>query len=178
MAQLVMNWCNDGTPAQAPVFPAGVELKTIPQIENGVQEWLDIVNHMEQHGVANNDEKLYQDVMIGRPDYSEDKCFFLTVDGKPAATVTVLCDYAKKAGTIHMVSCKPGFRGMGLGSLLSDVAMYTLKNEGMETASLRTDDWRIPAIKTYLRIGMKPDLVSEPDYVARWDAIMAIVNGK
>ena len=48
--------------------------------------------------------------------------------------------------------------------------------EGMETARLRTDDWRIPAIKTYLKIGFEPDLTSEPDYKERWEKIFEIIK--
>ncbi len=54
--------------------------------------------------------------------------------------------------------------------MLNKVAVETLKNEGMETAYLTTDDWRIPAIKSYLRIGFEPD-VSTEDFAMRWEKI-------
>ena len=75
-----------------------------------------------------------------------------------------------------MVACKPEFRGRRLGHLLNDIALYTLKKEGMETAHLTTDDWRIPAIKTYLKAGFTPDLESEPDFRERWDKIHSAIN--
>ena len=77
---------------------------------------------------------------------------------------------------MHMVGCKPEFRGLGIGGILSELTEYVFKKEGMQTATLKTDDWRIPAIKTYLKIGYKPDLVSEPDYKERWDKIYQIIN--
>ena len=45
----------------------------------------------------------------------------------------------------------------------------------MQTAYLTTDDWRIPAIKSYLRIGFTPDISTE-DFKARWDEIFKIIE--
>ena len=47
MAQLRMIWKNDGVRPCELVFPDGVELKTLPEIEGGVGAWLDIVGYME-----------------------------------------------------------------------------------------------------------------------------------
>jgi hypothetical protein len=44
----------------------------------------------------------------------------------------------------------------------------------MQTAFLTTDDWRIPAIKSYIRAGFIPDLSTE-DFKARWEKIYAII---
>ena len=50
-----------------------------------------------------------------------------------------------------------------------------LKEQGMEMAYLTTDDWRIPAIKSYLRIGFEPDL-SNDDFKTRWTKILTDLN--
>mgnify|MGYP003312674325 CR=1 FL=1 len=105
-------------------------------------------------------------------------CFILKVDGVCAASITVICDYEKKDGYIHMVACKPEFRGRGLGNLLNDVALWVLKTEGMQTAYLTTDDWRIPAIKTYLKASFEPDTETCPDYKERWEKIFEKINSK
>ena len=53
-----------------------------------------------------------------------------------------------------------------------------MKTAGMQTASLKTDDFRVAAIKVYLGVGFRPDLSTE-DFVQRWDAIFsAIKNAK
>jgi mycothiol synthase len=75
-----------------------------------------------------------------------------------------------------MVACKPDFRGRGLGHLLNDLALYTLKTRRMQTAWLTTDDWRLPAIRTYLKAGFRPDLDTEPDFSPRWKAIFEIIG--
>ena len=45
----------------------------------------------------------------------------------------------------------------------------------MKTAHLTTDDWRLPAIKTYLNVGFKPD-VSDDEFKARWEKVFEQIN--
>ena len=77
-----------------------------------------------------------------------------------------------------MVACKPDFRGMGIGHILNNIAVNVLKTKGMKTAYLTTDDWRLPAIKTYLKAGFTPDLTTEPDFKERWNKIFALITNK
>lgn len=177
MKQLILNWRNDGIAPQQPCFPEGVELKTFPQLQNGEKAWLDIVRYMYPGEQEITEKGFYDRVMIARPYYDEKMCYFLMVNGEPAATITVICDYGAKNGYIHMVSCKPQFRGKGLGTLMNVIAVDVLKTAGMQTAYLTTDDWRIPAIKSYLKAGFLPDLESEPDYKERWNKIYDIIRG-
>ena len=169
MAQLIMRWKNDHTPAKPLVLPAGVTVKTFPELENATGHWLDIVQYMWQE-IRELPDDYFQRAM-DRPFFQESQCHFLLVDGIPAATITVICNPETKEGYIHMVSSKPEFRGRGLGHLLNDVATQILKREGMETAYLTTDDWRIPAIKSYLKADFYPDLETEPDFKERWKKI-------
>lgn len=76
---------------------------------------------------------------------------------------------------IHMVACKEEFRGRGFGTLLNTLALKVLKDEGMETAYLTTDDWRVPAIKSYLRAGFRP-VIPDDETDARWKAVFEKIN--
>ena len=174
MEQLKMFWNNDGKEVSMPEIPDGLSIINLPNLENAVEEWLDIV----QYGLSDKREtaEYYKSTMTDLPNYSEDKCFFVLKNGVPTSTITIVCDYEKKHGLIHMVACKPEFRGMGIGTLLSKLGLYYLKKEGMLTASLKTDDWRVPAIKGYLKIGFEPDVTTEPDYKERWEKIIAGFN--
>lgn len=172
MAQLIMNWVNDGSEYQMPPLPEGMSVKTLPEIDNGVKEWLDIIRFMWQKENNDLDEEFYQKLMTDfDKNYDDNMCYFLLVDGAPAATITVICDYEKGNGYIHMVACKPNFRGKGIGHILNNIALNALKKAGMKTAFLTTDDWRLAAIKTYLKVGFTPDLESEPDFKERWEKI-------
>ena len=168
MAQLKMYWKNDGTPAVAPAVPEGLTLCTMPELTNGVEQWLDIM----QYGLSSKreDASYYETTMLKQPWYDENQCFFIVEDGKAIATLTVVSDPEKKDGLFHMVGSLPECRGRGIGHLLCEIGEYVLKTTGMQTARLSTDDFRVPAIKAYIRTGFKPDLSTE-DYVQRWDAL-------
>ena len=73
-------------------------------------------------------------------------------------------------GGLGWVLSRPEYRGKGLGWLASASVMRYLKNAGYKKASLLTDDWRVPALKLYLRMGWRPWLV-EDDMPDRWKAI-------
>ena len=142
MEQLKMRWVNDHKPAPELNIPDGCGIKRFTELD----AWLDIVQYGLSDGRKGAD--FYGSLMLDWPDYSEDKNFFIVSDGEPAATLTVVCHPENRKGYIHMVACKEEFRGRGFGTLLNTLALKVLKDEGMETAYLTTDDWRIPAIKT------------------------------
>lgn len=171
MAQLIMNWENNNIEAKELALPAGIEVKTFPKLENALTAWQDIVRYLDENGQLDTSGEYYKIAMLDYPNYEDELCYFLLVQGEPAATLTVICDYEKKQGYIHMVACKPEFRGKGLGRLLNEIAVYTLKEKKMQTAYLTMDDWRIPAIKSYLRAGFFPDLETEADFKERWEKI-------
>lgn len=169
LPQLIMRWRNDHIEREEPMLPEGCELALFPETENAVGEWLDIMQYGLSDGLM--DEAFYKSTMENYPHYSSDKCFFVKYKGEYAATVTVICDYEKKDGYIHMVACKEAFRGKGIGNFMSAYADYVLRREGMETAHLTTDDWRISAIKSYLKYGLEPDLASHESFKDRWNKI-------
>lgn len=174
MEQLIMRWKNDGKAADKLLIPENCQVVSFTELENAMDKWLDIV----QYGLSDGkmDAEFYHAAMTSRSCYEENKCFFILEDEKAVATLTVICDYDKKEGYIHMVACHEAARGKGYGTLLNNVALNTLKNEGMQTAYLTTDDWRIPAIKSYLRAGFEPD-VSTEDFKERWNKINEQLKG-
>ena len=165
MQQLIMHWQNDGNPPSSINIPENCKIVKFTELDNAINKWLDII----QYGlsVGRENEEFYHLNMTNEPFYEESKCFFILENDKAVATTTVICNYEKKEGHIHMVACHEYARGKGYGTLLNRIAEFTLKSEGMKTAHLTTDDWRIPAIKSYLRIGFTPDLSTE-DFKTRW----------
>ena len=163
-----MRWKNDGREVPFPEALGDCRIVRFTELDGAVDIWLDIV----QYGLSDGKkgEEYYHEAMTSRSLYREDKCFFILENGVAVATLTVICDYEKKEGYIHMVACRETARGKGYGTLLNKIAEATLKKEGMETAYLTTDDWRIPAIKSYLRIGFEPDISTE-DFRERWEKI-------
>lgn len=175
MEQLIMRWKNDGREAEAIQVPKGCQIVNFLQLEQAIEQWLDIVQYGLSEG--KQDAAFYHGTMTALPMYREDKCFFVLEDRRAVATATVICDYHKREGYVHMVACRESARGKGYGTLLNRIVNATLRQEGMETAYLTTDDWRIPAIKSYLRIGFEPDLSTE-DFRERWARIFEKIQAK
>ena len=173
MEQLIMRWKNDGKAVDAVIVPQGCRLVAFSELEGALDSWLDIV----QYGLSDGkkDASYYHEMMTARELYRDDKCFFILENERAVATLTVICDYQNKEGYVHMVACREDARGKGYGTLLNRVSEYVLKSEGMQTAYLTTDDWRIPAIKSYLRIGFYPDLSTE-DFKERWQKIYDVIG--
>lgn len=169
--QLIMNWENDGTIKELQV---GEDFKIVNlnQLDGAVNFWLDIVQDISG-GVK--DYEYYKLAMFSYPTYDANYCFFVQYKGVPVATITLILDYEKLHGYVHMVACKKEYRGLNIGNLLARIAEYNLKKAGMKTAHLTTDDWRLPAIKTYLNVGFKPD-VSDDEYKMRWEKVMFQIN--
>lgn len=173
--QLIMRWKNDDQEESILHIPDNCRIVNFTELDEAMDKWLDIV----QYGLSEEkmDEKFYHNVMTAHPHYEEDKCFFVLENGKAVATLTVICNYDTKEGYIHMVACHEAARGKGYGTLLNNIALCTLKQEGMQTAYLTTDDWRIPAIKSYLRAGFEPD-ISTDNFKERWNKIYEQIGRK
>lgn len=174
MEQLIMRWKNDGGVCEPLSLPAGVEIRHWSETAAPLDTWLDIV----QYGLTEKkeDEAFWRECNYHYPCYQPEDCAFFLHNGQPVATITVICDPAKKEGYIHMVAAKPEARGLGIGNLMSLYAVQVCRERGMETAYLTTDDFRIPAIKTYLKGGFLPD-TSTPEFAQRWEKIFAVLGG-
>ena len=103
--------------------------------------------------------------------------FFIELNGKPAATITGVIDEESHTGTVHMVDSFPWARGRGLGSYMLDLVLRHLISHGMEWIQLTTDDWRIPAIRSYLRCGFVPVNV-DTDMEERWTKVLETIGAR
>jgi len=76
-------------------------------------------------------------------------------------------------GNLGWVMTRPDMQGHRFGKLICTAAMRILAAHGYEYATLQTDDFRIPAVKTYLNSEWRPwiyDDTMEP----RWRAMCEI----
>ncbi len=109
------------------------------------------------------------------PAFRPERVFFVT-DGAncPVATATlweVPEEYPSGMAVLHMVGSLPGHRGHALGRIVSAAAMARAEAEGFSAIALKTDDARVPAVKTYLKLGFLPRPVDEGQ-AARWAGIL------
>lgn len=174
MEQLIMRWKNTGREAKMPDFGDFV-CRTFTESDEDIDKWAEIVQHGLTEQKATKED--YFNIMYDHGPLELDKFFLIEKDGQPAATIAIICNYEKKEGYIHMVGSHPAYRGLGLGNKMNELAVKVLVDAGMETAYLTTDDWRIPAIKSYLRSGFEPDR-STADFAERWDKIYREIGRK
>lgn len=104
--------------------------------------------------------------------FRPDRVFLVFSDREPAATASAWHrpDIDPHAGYLHMVGCRPCHRGKRLGYTVSVAALHKIAEDGRHTALLHTDDFRLPAIKTYLVLGFEPVLVHE-NQRERWPKV-------
>jgi len=116
----------------------------------------------------------FDSVMRIDPAFCPERVFFIeTRSGEAAATAAAWRrpKHWPDAGVIHYVGVMPGHRGKRLGYWVTLQAMHRIAREGWEYATLETDDFRLPAIKTYLRLGFEP-LCEHETHPRRWREVL------
>jgi len=120
----------------------------------------------------------YEKTIRGSLGYRPEGVFFAALDGVDSATATAVeKDIHPGYGWIHMVGARSSARGHKLGYYTVLAALHDIRARGFDKAGLTTDDWRIPAIKTYLALGFEPWCEHE-SHPGRWEKIMAELNAK
>jgi mycothiol synthase len=72
---------------------------------------------------------------------------------------------------LHWVGAHPAHSGKRLGRLVSLAVLHAGKDRGYGAAWLETDDFRLPAIKTYLALDFTP-VFRDEGHAERWSAVM------
>lgn len=73
-------------------------------------------------------------------------------------------------GELGWVAADPDHRGRRLGRTVCAAVIRRFLDAGCERVYLKTDDWRLPAIRTYLDLGFEPFLYQD-DMEGRWRAV-------
>ena len=76
---------------------------------------------------------------------------------------------------LHYVAARPESRGLGAGSAVTAQVIRRGVELGLSDCVLTTDDHRLAAIKSYLRLGWIPVLYDET-MLARWQVILESLN--
>ena len=125
-------------------------------------------------GLDEISEAEFERKMLRDNNINPDNIFFLiSPSGEIAGTVTYQYSHEQDTGTIHMVGIKKDYLGKRLALPMILYAVKMMLEDGKKIINLTTDDWRLPAIKTYLRAGFKP-VYHKPDMEGRWSKIMEL----
>jgi mycothiol synthase len=98
----------------------------------------------------------------------------VTFQGKIVATASsqLRAHRSPTSGYVHWVGTHPDFRGQRLAYVLVARVLQDFVTRGYRDAFLETQLYRLPAIKTYLRLGFIPVYkMDEQDFQAVWSDI-------
>ncbi|GBC96429.1 Alpha-N-acetylgalactosaminidase [bacterium HR16] len=103
---------------------------------------------------------------------------FFVVEHEPTGELvaTAMANHAPReqhpnAGVLDWVAADPAHQGKGLGKVVTAAVVRLLIQRGYERIYLLTDDWRLPAIATYLSLGWEPYIYDE-QMRERWEKVM------
>jgi len=164
MEQLAMRWGKSPLPIDPPP-PLGITIRTYAEADREALKDTLIPLTEKRY-----DDAELNNIIIHKPGVRLEGIFLAEENGEIVGTTTGYFNGDGISGTLHMVSVLPKANGKGLGKVLCQHAMQYLTKNGCDEVVLNTDDFRLPAIKTYLRLGFKPIIASE-EMQARWDAI-------
>jgi len=97
----------------------------------------------------------------------QEDVFLLERNGKISAMAVLHPPQDELGAEIGFVAVAKAFRGKGIGQTLLLHIISTARNRRYPRVWLHTDAFRLPAIKTYLRIGMQPQ-THRVSHRARW----------
>ena len=119
----------------------------------------------------------FESSIMKDPFFQPERVLLVEYEGKMVATACAwrYPKWGKHTGLIHMVAASAEHRGHQLGYHVSLAALHQFLKEGVHHAVLHTDDSRLAAIVTYLKLGFFPYL-SEPDHAERWQKIYQILQ--
>jgi mycothiol synthase len=100
------------------------------------------------------------------------KTFVITSGERPIATASyqVMPQHTPGDGWVHYVGADPEMKGFALGYNITLAVLQEAKDRGCPWVYLTTDDHRLPAIRTYEKLGFQPDCHHE-SHEMRWRAV-------
>ncbi|MCC3372917.1 GNAT family N-acetyltransferase [Cohnella sp. REN36] len=104
--------------------------------------------------------------------YHPKNVLFVCAGEQPVATACAWQEpqWEDDCGYLHMVAVDPDHTGRGLGFGVSLAALRAMADDGKRQVALETDDFRLPAIRTYVKLGFRPD-ASEAAIRDRWERV-------
>jgi mycothiol synthase len=91
------------------------------------------------------------------------------------ASVRLLPEEFPGSGYVHWVAADPKLPGMGLGYQVSLATLHEFAALGCQDAVLETNDFRLPAVNTYLKLGFQPEDRHE-SHTTRWKNLLSLIQ--
>jgi mycothiol synthase len=168
------------------LFMRRPHLRQLPQLPPLPAPYhLDMMSAATQEGVAQvlrlsfpeevwTPERVQRD-FVDAPDVLQT---FVVLQGESVAataSVRLLPERYPHAGYLHYVGAHPQHQGQRLGYVVALAVLKYFERLECRDAVLETDDFRLPAIKTYLNLGFVPEN-RHPSHEQRWKDVLAILQ--
>ena len=177
MKQLAMKATISKIPVKQIKLPLGYKFVNYSYNDEELSSWKKIV--VEPPVPPFTGDEYWDFAIKGYPDLVQDKDIWLikNPNNQTIATLTTIT-HADGTGYLHMVKMFMSERGKGIGQAMANFSIEEFRKRGINEVYLTTDDFRIPAIKTYLKSGYLPIIYTDPesDMLARWDKIFNDIN--
>jgi GNAT superfamily N-acetyltransferase len=83
----------------------------------------------------------------------------------------------RETGVLHMVCVLPAHRGRGLSYPLCLAVLHRFRERAYRRVALNTHEWRMGAVKVYLRLGFQP-LYRHPRHPEQWAGVLRTLGWK
>ena len=158
-------------------LPEGYRFVLFKECARDIADWKAII--MNSPAPLDGADSCYHLMIEIYPDVNKEKDihFIENACGERVASITTIT-HKDGTGYVHMVKARQSERGKGLGHAMAEYALDIFRNRGVEQVILTTDDFRLPAIKTYLDAGFLPVVHGsrDSDINKRWDDVLARLN--
>ncbi|MGQ9555541.1 MAG: GNAT family N-acetyltransferase [Anaerolineae bacterium] len=168
LPQLIMRLADLGHLPEVKL-PPGYELRRFRPGDE--QVWIDLLNSTGSLGewsLATARERMSAPVAH----VVAEGIHFITSDGIAVATACLTHHTDREEAELGWVGASPLHQGKGLGYQVSLATLHYIRQRGYRAAVLFTDDHRLPAIKTYLRLGFRP-IITHESHPQRWQALLS-----
>ncbi len=150
--------------------PSVPEKFTLRTFRGGDEE--QYIKLMHLSGFVQWDKELCQKIKSSSLD---EGIFFLEEKSSGKIVATAMANRVRPGeeslgGELGWVGVDPEFRGQHLSSIVCSAVQERYRREGYTQAYLRTDDYRLPAVKTYLELGWQP-LIDSEIMKKRWEKV-------
>lgn len=155
--------------------PVWSDIEIIGYSEHLENECIKLLNSVGSLGLWNR-SRFQKDILSSVEDVKQD--IFIVCSDNPVAGFAVI---HKKPPTgnireIGYVAVRPESRGKKLGYKLLMYILAEMRRRNIASVYLRTDSFRLPAIKTYLKCGFYPHIKNENEK-RRWQDALDKASG-
>jgi len=152
-------------------LPEGYEVRAYRPGDEAA--WAAILNATESLGKWDVDRVVR--LLQGQRHAVPEGTFFVTWKGLPVATATTVIGPGNLLPEVGWVGVVPAHQGHRLAFHVCLAVLRYMRDRGFQETYLLTDDFRLPAIKTYLRLGFEPE-IADPSHPARWQRILSEIG--